>query len=141
RYTVVLEPTAVGNLVQLLAFAMNARSADEGRSFFSKAGGGTKLGERVVDERVTIISDPMSPEAPSVPFTGEGLPIDRTVWIENGVVRNLSYDRYWAQQKGVEPRSLAGTLTMSGGGSPVGEKVRSTERRQRLKRLRDSRRG
>jgi predicted Zn-dependent protease len=128
RYTVVLEPTAVANLVQLMAFAMNARAADEGRSFFSKAGGGTKLGERVVDERVTIISDPMSPEAPSMTFTGEGLPIQRTVWLENGVVKNLSYDRYWAQQKGVEPRSLAGTLTMSGGDSSVEEMIASTER-------------
>src|SRR5690606_16153795 len=82
RYTVVLEPTAVGNLVQLLAFAMNARAADEGRSFFSKAGGGTKIGERVVDERITIVSDPMAPEAPAIPFTGEGLPIERTVWID-----------------------------------------------------------
>jgi predicted Zn-dependent protease len=123
RYTVVLEPTAVANLVQLMAFAMNARAADEGRSFFSKAGGGTKLGERVVDERVTIISDPMSPEAPSMTFTGEGLPIERTVWLEN-----VSYDRYWAQQKGVEPRSLAGTLTMSGGESSVDEMIASTER-------------
>ena len=55
RYTVVLEPTAVGNLVQFIAFALNARAADEGRSFFSKAGGGNKIGEKVVDERVTIV--------------------------------------------------------------------------------------
>ena len=58
RYTVVLEPTAVGNLVQLIAGAMQARSADEGRSFFSKPGGGNKIGMKVVDERVTIVSDP-----------------------------------------------------------------------------------
>jgi predicted Zn-dependent protease len=63
RYTVILEPTAVGNLLQLMAFAMSARSADEGRSFFSKQGGGTKVGLNVVDERVTIVSDPMDPEA------------------------------------------------------------------------------
>lgn len=54
RYTVILEPQAVGDLVQLLAFALDARSADEGRSAFSKQGGGTKIGEKVVDERVTL---------------------------------------------------------------------------------------
>jgi predicted Zn-dependent protease len=54
RYTVVLEPTAVGNLVQILAGAFNARSADEGRSFFTKQGGGNKIGMKVVDERVTL---------------------------------------------------------------------------------------
>ncbi|MEX2325491.1 MAG: metallopeptidase TldD-related protein, partial [Gemmatimonadaceae bacterium] len=53
RYTVILEPTAVANLVQLMAFSLNARSADEGRSFFSKPGGGNKNGMKVVDERVT----------------------------------------------------------------------------------------
>ena len=67
RYTVVLEPTAVGNLVQLIMGSLNARGADEGRSFFSKPGGGTKLGMKVVDERVTIYSDPMDPLAPGTP--------------------------------------------------------------------------
>ena len=38
RYTVVFEPTAVGNLVQFITGAFNARAADEGRSFFSAAG-------------------------------------------------------------------------------------------------------
>src|SRR6185503_14316827 len=41
RYTVIMEPQAVGDLVQLLAGALDARSADEGRSAFSKQGGGT----------------------------------------------------------------------------------------------------
>jgi predicted Zn-dependent protease len=45
RYTVILEPQAVGDLVQLLAFSLGARAADEGRSAFSKQGGGTKIGE------------------------------------------------------------------------------------------------
>jgi predicted Zn-dependent protease len=128
RYTVVLEPTAVGNLVQLIAFALNARSADEGRSFFSKQGGGNKIGEKVVDERVTLTSDPHDPDAYANTFTGEGLPTNRTVWIENGVVRNLAYDRYWAQKQGVEPRPLIGSLRMSGGTSNIEDLISSTER-------------
>ena len=89
RYTVVLEPTAVGNLVQLLGFALNARNADEGRSFFTKPGGGNKIGLKVVDERVSIFSDPADPEAYAYPFAPDGYATVRTPWIENGVVKNL----------------------------------------------------
>jgi predicted Zn-dependent protease len=128
RYTVVFEPTAVGNLVQFISFALNARSADEGRSFFSKAGGGTKLGMKVVDERVTITSDPFDPDVAGSPFTGEGLPTRRSVWIENGVVKNLNFDRYWAQKKGVSPTASGGSLRMSGGTSSIEEMIASTQR-------------
>jgi predicted Zn-dependent protease len=128
RYTVVFEPTAVGNLVQFISFALNARAADEGRSFFSKAGGGNKLGMKVVDERITLVSDPFDPEIAGAPFTGEGLPTRRSVWIENGVAKNLNYDRYWAQKKGVSPTASGGSLRMSGGSSTMEEMIASTPR-------------
>ena len=114
KYTVVLEPTAAGNLVSLLAFAMNARPADEGRSFFSKRGGGNKIGEKVVDERITISSDPQDPDLLTAPFTGEGLPVSRTAWIENGVLKNLAYDRFWAEKQGVKPAPFAGGYRLEG---------------------------
>jgi predicted Zn-dependent protease len=120
RYTVVLEPTAVGNLVQLLGGALNARSADEGRSFFTKPGGGTKIGMKVVDERVTIFSDPMDPDTFNNPFGGDGLPLHRNVWIENGVVKTLAYDRYWAQKQGREPNVSGGGGGFGGGGGGGG---------------------
>lgn len=128
RYTVVLEPTAVGNLVQLIVGAAQARSADEGRSFFSKPGGGTKIGMKVVDERVTLLSDPRDPEALGNVFGGDGLPARPLTWIENGVVKNLAYDRFWAQKQGVEPSAFAGSLRMMGGDSSVEEMIASTER-------------
>ncbi|MGQ0714509.1 MAG: TldD/PmbA family protein [Gemmatimonadaceae bacterium] len=128
RYTVVLEPTAVANLLQLVGFALNARNADEGRSFFSKPGGGNKLGMKIVDERVTIVSDPLDPEAPANTFTGEGLPTSRTVWVENGVVKNLAYDRYWAQRSGREPVPFIGSIRMNGGPSSLEEMIASTPR-------------
>ena len=128
RYTVILEPTAVGNLVQLIAFALNARAADEGRSFFSRAGGGNKVGLKVVDDRVTLLSDPLDPEAPAAPFTAEGLPVSRTVWIENGIVRNLAYDRYWAARHSRAATSPGGTLRMSGGTATTDEMIASTRR-------------
>jgi predicted Zn-dependent protease len=128
RYTVILEPTAVGNLVQLIAGSSAARSADEGRSFFSKPGGGTKIGQKVVDERVTIVSDPMDPLTPGAPFTGEGLPTRRNVWVENGVVKNLAYDRYWAQKQGVEPNGFGGGFRMSGGDATLEQLIAGTQR-------------
>jgi predicted Zn-dependent protease len=120
RYTVILEPTAVGNLVQLLLGAANARSADEGRSFFTKPGGGNKIGMKVMDERVTIVSDPMDDDTASAPFTLDGLPAKRVVWIENGVVKNLAYDRYWAQKTGHEPNAGGGGGGFGGGGGGFG---------------------
>ena len=128
RYTVVLEPTAVANLVQLISGALGARNADEGRSFFSKAGGGNKIGEKVVDERVTLTSDPLDPRVPANTFCGVGLPNQKVTWIENGVVRNLAYDRFWAQRTGKAPVSAGGTLAMSGGTSSLEELIASTER-------------
>lgn len=128
RYTVVLEPTAVANLVSLISRSVNARSADEGRSFFSKAGGGNKIGEKVVDERVTLVSDPLDPRVPATTFGGDGLPDRAVTWIENGVVKNLAYDRFWAQKTGNEPVSGGGTLSMAGGESSIEEMIASTER-------------
>lgn len=128
RYTVVLEPTAVGNLVQLIAGAAQARSADEGRSFFSKPGGGTKIGMKVVDERVTLRSDPRDPDAFGNTFSGDGLPTRPITWIENGIVRNLAYDRFWAQKQGAQPSAFSGSLRMLGGDSSIEEMIASTER-------------
>ena len=79
RYTVILEPQAVGDLVQLIGGSRSsARSADEGRSAFAKPGGGNKIGEKIVDERVTIFSDPLDPQLLAQPFDGEGLPLGAT---------------------------------------------------------------
>jgi predicted Zn-dependent protease len=128
RYTVILEPTAVANLVQLITGALNARGADEGRSFFSKAGGGNKIGEKVVDERVTLVSDPLDPRVPAGTFGGDGFPNQKVTWIENGVVKNLAYDRFWAQRTGKTPVSAGGTLAMAGGTSSMEEMIASTER-------------
>jgi predicted Zn-dependent protease len=127
-WTVILEPTAVGNLVQLMGFSLNARAADEGRSFFSRPGGGNRLGERVVDPRVTLRSDPADPRLAGIPFSGEGLPNRPTVWIENGEVRNLSYDRFWAERQGREPTGFPSGFAMSGGNATLEEMIASTRR-------------
>ncbi len=128
QYTVILEASAVGEMLQYLLWSMQARSADEGRSWLSGKDGATKLGEQLVDPRVTIYSDPADALVPSHTFGSEGLPQERTAWIENGVVRNLSCSRYWAQKTGRAPRPYPAGLAMTGGPSSVDEMIRNTSR-------------
>ena len=92
-YTVVLEPQAVADIMPQLIGSFNARANDEGRGTFSKQGGGTRLGEKIADERVTIYSDPADPDLLTQPFDSEGLPLRRVVYVENGMLKNFSYDR------------------------------------------------
>jgi predicted Zn-dependent protease len=128
EWTVILEPTAVANLVGLMMFGMNARNADEGRSFFSKQGGGNKIGEKFLDERVTITTDPGNPTTAAIPFSGEGLPNNPTTWIENGVLRELVYNRFWAARNNRQPTGFPQAYRMSGGTASMEEMIRSTDR-------------
>jgi len=128
KYTVVLEPAAMADLLAFLIFSANARPADEGRSFFSKKGGGNRVGEQVLGEKVRIYSDPAHPLAPSVAFDGQGLPVKRNVWVENGVLKDLFYSRFWAQKQGKEPTAGPVNMIMDGGGATLDELIAGTER-------------
>ncbi len=101
KYTVILEPAASVDLISHMVSQMDARLADEGRSFMTKAGGGTRLGEKLVDERVHLYSDPLNPEVPGSAWAPDNRPRERVDWIKDGVVANLAYSRYWAEKKGV----------------------------------------
>lgn len=127
KYTVILEPAASEELLGNMAFAFDARTADEGRSFMSKDGG-TKLGEKIVDERVNMWSDPLNPEVPTSTWNGEGMPLKKVNWIENGVVKNLAYSRYWAEQKGVEAIPFPGNFIMQGGDATLEELIQDTKK-------------
>ena len=128
KYTVILEPQAVGDLVQLAVFYMDARSSDEGRSPFVKKEGGNKIGEKIADSRVTIISDPADPQLAGQPFDGDGLPLGRQVWVENGVLKQLYYSRFWAKKQNKTPTGGPSTVKMLGGSSTPEQMIASTER-------------
>lgn len=128
KYTVVLEPAAMADLLVFLIFSANARQADEGRSFFSKKGGGNRAGEQVLGEKVRIYSDPAHPLAPSVAFDGQGLPIKRDVWVEQGVLKDLFYSRFWAQKQGKQPTAGPVNMIMDGGSATMDELIAGTER-------------
>jgi predicted Zn-dependent protease len=119
-YTVVLEPQAVADIMPQLMGSFNARNNDEGRGTFSKPGGGNRLGEKIADERVTIYSDPADSDLLAQPFDNSGFPLRKVVYIENGILKNFSYDRYWAQQKNVQPTSGGGGGFGGGGGGGGG---------------------
>ena len=143
KYTVVLEPTATGDLVQLMGFGMQARAAEEGRSFLSKPGGGTLAGEKLFPEFITLRSDPFNKLYSSLPFAGGGggfggggggfgggggLPAEPMTWIENGVVKNLVYDRYWAAKAGKQPTPFPSRLVLDGGGKSLADLISSVDR-------------
>jgi predicted Zn-dependent protease len=128
QYTVILEPAASVDLIEQIVLNSGAREAEEGRSFLSKAGGGTKLGSKVADERVTIYSDPTSAEVPCAPWDDEGLARSRTAWIDKGVMRTLGYTRYWAKRKGRQPIAVPGNWVMEGGEQSLEDLIRETER-------------
>jgi len=128
KYTVILEPAASIGLLQNMFGSFNARTADEGRSFMSKEGGGTKLGEKIVDERVNIYSDPQHPEVPTATWNGAGQALKKMNWIENGVVKNLAYGRFWAKEKGVDPVPFPSNGIMDGGDASLEDLIKSTKK-------------
>lgn len=133
RYTVIFEPQASADFLGALRGTLGARAADEGRSAMSKPGGGTKLGERILDSRVTLVSDPADPQVLAAPFDNDGLPLQRETWVENGVLKQLSYDRFWAQKQGVRPTGGGGGFggggfKMLGGDASIEAMIRGTER-------------
>ncbi|AQG79789.1 TldD/PmbA family protein [Spirosoma montaniterrae] len=128
KYTVILEPTAAAVLLENIFFNMDARSADEGRSYFSKKGGLSRMGDKIVDERVTIYSDPTNIDLPASPWSGDGRAQEKTMWIEKGVVKNLSYSRFWAQKKGKKALPSPNNVIMAGGTASLDEMIRSTQR-------------
>ena len=117
NYTVVLEPTACGDLVRLIGGGFSARNTEEGRTFLSKRGGGTLLGEKMFPEFITLRTDPFDARMPSSPWTGDWPPTRAVTWIDKGVIANLAYDRYWAEKTGKPSTpSLGGGFGGGGGG-------------------------
>jgi len=128
KYTVILEPAAAAGLISFMMNFFDARSADEGRSFLSKQGGGNKIGEQIMDPRVNIYTDPWNPLCPALPWDGDGLPREKTSIIEGGKVANLEYSRYWSQKQGKPETAGWGNVIMEGGTKSTADLIAGTER-------------
>ncbi|MBN1262807.1 MAG: TldD/PmbA family protein [Candidatus Pacebacteria bacterium] len=96
EYEVVLAPAAVNQMLIYLAYlGFGARAYHEDRSFLS-----AKLGEKVLDEKITLIDDPLDPQGLPIPFDLEGAAKKRLVLVEKGIARRIVYDSYLAGKYG-----------------------------------------
>jgi predicted Zn-dependent protease len=140
RYEVVLEPSATADLAIAAYELMTRRDADEGRSPFSAAGGGARLGERMFGH-LTLYSDPAEPGIPALPFHAtvdsgsassvfdNGLDMARTEWVRDGVLTKLVTPRYWAAKTAVpEPVPYVDNLVVSGGDASLDDMIARTSR-------------
>lgn len=133
KYTVIMEPNALvsnvdTSLMAALMQGLDARQADEGRSFLSKKGGGNRKGEKLFDERVTIYSDPLNAEIPDLTFAQDGRPQQHTTWIEKGVVKNLYSSRFWAQKSGIPDLPAPNGWIMEGGTQSTADLIKGTQK-------------
>jgi predicted Zn-dependent protease len=130
KYTVILEPAALGfqSFLTFFVGSLDARSADEGRSFFGKKGGGTKVGEKLFNEQLSIYSDPYHPLLPGAPFVADGRPTDKVSWVEKGVLKNLFYSRFWADKKGVKAIPASEGYIVEGGDQSLAEMIKSADK-------------
>jgi PmbA protein len=96
EYEVILEPYAVSELLSFLGYlGFHALAVQEGRSFFSN-----RLGEKMVDEKVTIYDDGLDPEGLQVPFDFEGVSKKRVTFFDGGVAKEVTYDSFTAGREG-----------------------------------------
>lgn len=131
NYTVILEPRPAARYLSLMLQSLNARAAEEGRSFMSgKERGQTRLGEKVFGDNFTLRSEIGNPILRQSPVGEDGLAAAPVTWIEKGVVKNLFYDRYWAAQKQKTPTATSPnmSLVMEGGTATVDEMIKATKR-------------
>ena len=131
NYTVILEPRPAARYLSLVLGSFNARNAEEGRSFMSgKQRGETRLGEKVFGDNVTIRSEIGNTVLRQTSIGDDGLAAKPVTWVEKGVVKNLFYDRYWAQRQKQAPTATSPnmSLVMEGGTTSVAEMIKTTKR-------------
>ena len=143
RYETLLPPTAVSDLMIYMYWSAGAREAAEGRTVFSKAGGGTRVGERLSPLPVTLSGDPAAAGLACAPFTiahasgpnssvfDNGLALSKTNWIDDGVLTSLLSSRHSADLAGLPatPRIDNLTLATSAADAPTMESmIAGTER-------------
>jgi len=138
-YEVLFEPSAAADLAIGAYWFMTRRDADEGRSPYSKPGGGTRIGERLFGN-VTMYSDPHERGIEAAPFHygvdssgaasvfDNGLGLTRTEWVRDGVLQNLITPRYWAAKGGSPVVPYVNNLIVEGRGPALSDMIARTDR-------------
>jgi predicted Zn-dependent protease len=121
---VILTPGALADLLIYMIWSANGRDAVEGHNVFSKAGGGTRLGQRLTSRSLSLFADPAHPglETPDYAVIeadsstesvfDNGLPLTRTDVLHDGVLTSLRASRPTAAKFGLEPTYLADNLVL-----------------------------
>jgi len=132
RYETLLPPTAVSDLMIYLYWSAGARNAAEGRTVFSKAGGGTRVGERLSTQPVTLSSDPVAAGLRCAPFViahasgpdfsvfDNGLELGSTAWIKDGSLAALHSSRHSAALAGLPVTPAIDNLIFAAAAPPSG---------------------
>ncbi|MEU6817636.1 metallopeptidase TldD-related protein [Streptomyces sp. NPDC046860] len=141
RYETLLPPSAVADLLIYQLWSASGRDAAEGRTVFSRPGGGTRSGERLSELPLTLRSDPDEPGIGCAPFVvahssggdrsvfDNGLPVRATDWIKDGVLDHLTTTRHSAALTGLPLAPALDNLILDGGGHrSLAEMVAGTER-------------
>jgi predicted Zn-dependent protease len=128
RYTVVLMPDAVADIMSFFIGALDARRAGEGRSYFSAPGGGTRVGETLFDPNVRLWSDPGDRNHPAAPFSDDGRVHRKVSWVEGGTLKALATTRYWADKSGAASIPMPNTFHMAGGSATVDELITGVQK-------------
>jgi predicted Zn-dependent protease len=139
RYTVILEPQAVYDLFVVslwkeVLLRLDNEKYDRFPYSLRRAPrngvGLAKFGLQLLDERLTISTDPEDPDAGYFPFDDDGMPYQKANWIEQGVLRQLPYDLDYALSRLGKGAALPPTLAfrMSGGPTSLDEMIATTER-------------
>jgi predicted Zn-dependent protease len=130
KYTVVLEPAAVSDLIGWFGNGIDARSAEQGQSFLSRKGkpGETLVGDKLFPEYITLRSDPFNTKLSAKPWGPELLPNERVAWIENGVMKNMSWDRFWAEKAGHKATPYPQNLVLEGQGNTIADLIQSVDK-------------
>ncbi len=111
RYTVILEPAAVAGLWSSLLWALDAKAYEKGTSALTG-----KLGQPIVDTRLTFRNLPTHEDLLGIGFTSNGLPTVASDWITDGVLTQLSYDRFTAKERGIDKIPTLDAPCLSGTG-------------------------
>jgi predicted Zn-dependent protease len=142
RYETLLPPTAVSDMLIYLYWSAGARDAAEGRTVFSKQGGGTRVGERLSATPLDLFSDPGYPGLECAPFTvahasgrdssvfDNGLPSPRASWLSAGVLSALHSSRYSARLAGLPASPAVDNLILAapGASASLEQMIASTKR-------------
>jgi predicted Zn-dependent protease len=123
RRTAILSTAAVAQIMRHLAPEFDAYATDCGKTGFSSPHGGSRLGQRVFDPRISMRSDPADPEGGYRPYFEEGYGTPAMTWIEQGTLKNLAYGVGYAMMRGKTYAEHPYSLRISGGTTSLEEMI------------------